>query len=159
MPHDIDIVEIHQIVADIETAFNTNDPELLVRHFTEDGWAVTVTGVRTAGRPAMLEAARAGLAGPLRDQSARYRIGEINFLRPDVAIARKYATATDQDGRPLDHDHSMIALYVLVKNDGRWQVAARQNTLVPRVPAPPVADSGERPADSGVSLPSRPIAE
>jgi hypothetical protein len=26
----------------------------------------------------------------------------------------------------------MIALYVLVKDGGRWQVAARQNTMAPR---------------------------
>jgi uncharacterized protein (TIGR02246 family) len=49
-----------------------------------------------------------------------------------VALAFKEATATDADGAPLELDHSMNALYVLVKEDGRWLVAARQNTLVPR---------------------------
>jgi uncharacterized protein (TIGR02246 family) len=54
----------------------------------------------------------------------------VKFLRPDVAVAHKRATATTQDGEPLDVGHAMIALYVLVREDGRWWVAARQNTLV-----------------------------
>ena len=33
--------------------------------------------------------------------------------------------------RDLDVGHAMIALYVFVKEDGDWWVAARQNTLVP----------------------------
>jgi uncharacterized protein (TIGR02246 family) len=78
----------------------------------------------------LLAAHRAGLAGPLRDQYARYRVGEVDFLRPDVAIAHKYATSVDPDGRPLGVGHTMIALYVLVKTGDRWEVAARQNTLV-----------------------------
>jgi uncharacterized protein (TIGR02246 family) len=131
-PKDAEFEEIRRIVADIETGFNTKDAELAVRHFTEDGWSVGVTGVRIAGREALLDAHRTGLAGPLRDLYARYRVGEIAFLRPDVAIAQKYAPATDAQGRPIELDHTMIALYVLVKDGGRWQVAARQNTMAPR---------------------------
>jgi uncharacterized protein (TIGR02246 family) len=127
-----DVQAIRDVVADIETGFNTNDPELAVAHFTEDAWAVSVTGTRIAGRAALLDAHRAGFAGPLREQYARYRVGEVNFPRPDVAVAQKYATAIERDGRPIDADHTMIALYVLVKGDGRWRVVARQNTLVPR---------------------------
>jgi uncharacterized protein (TIGR02246 family) len=126
-----DVRAIRDVVADIETGFNTNDAELCVRHFTDDGWSVGVTGVRVAGRPELLAAHRAGLAGPLREQHARYRVGEVSFPRPDVAIAQKYATAVDPAGRPLGVGHAMIALYVLVKDDGRWRVAARQNTLAP----------------------------
>jgi uncharacterized protein (TIGR02246 family) len=129
--HDQDVRAIRDVVADIETGFNTNDAELCVEHFAEDAWSVGVTGVRVAGGPALLAAHRAGLAGPLREQYARYRVGEVNFLRPDVAIAQKYATAVDPDGRPVGAGHAMIALYVLVKDGARWRVAARQNTLVP----------------------------
>lgn len=129
---DEDVRAIRDVVADVEAGFNTNDAELSVAHFTEDAWGVAVTGARVAGRPALLAAHRAGLAGPLREQYARYRVGEVHFLRPDVAIAQKYATATDSDGRPIDLDHTMIALYVLVKEGDRWRVAARQNTLVAR---------------------------
>lgn len=94
--------------------------------------AVGVNGAVNSGRDELLAAHRAGFAGFLRDQYVRYELGEVRFLGDDVAIAHKRAWATDADGNDLDLDHAMIALYVFVKDDdGRWQVAARQNTLVP----------------------------
>ena len=59
-----------------------------------------------------------------------FRLADVAFVRPDVAIAHKHARAITRDGEPLDAGHAMIALYVLVRDDGRWRVAARQNTLV-----------------------------
>jgi uncharacterized protein (TIGR02246 family) len=53
------------------------------------------------------------------------------FVRPDVAIAHKRAWAIGPNGETIDVGHSMVALYVLVNEDDRWWVAARQNTLVP----------------------------
>jgi uncharacterized protein (TIGR02246 family) len=129
---DEDIRAIEQVIADIETGFNSNDPELSVAHFTDDATAVNVAGLLISGRDALLEANRAGLAGPLRDQYARYELGDVSFLRSDVAIAHKRARAVTAGGEPLDVGHAMIALYVFVRDDGRWRVAARQNTLVER---------------------------
>src|SRR5687768_9837797 len=129
MDHAADITAIRAVIADIETGFNEHDAERSVAHFTDDATAVNVGGVLVPGRDALLEAHRAGFAGPLRDQYARYELGEITFLRPDVAVAHKRARAVDADGEPLDLDHTMIALYVFVREDGRWRVAARQNTL------------------------------
>ena len=125
-----DIAALQRVIADIETAFNTNDAELLIAHFTDDGSAVNVAGALLAGRASMLEPSRAGLGGPLRDQYARYELGDVTFLGEDVAIAHKRAWAVSAEGEPVDVGHAMIALYVFVRADGRWQVAARQNTLV-----------------------------
>jgi uncharacterized protein (TIGR02246 family) len=125
-----DVAAIERVIADIEAAFNAKDPELSVAHFTPDATAVSAAGTLIAGREALLEAHRAGYAGPLRDQYARYELADVTFPRPDVAIAHKRARAITADGEPLDVGHAMIALYVLVREDGRWLVAARQNTLV-----------------------------
>ena len=118
------------MIADIETGFNTKDPELAIAHFAPDATAVGVNGRQIEGHDALLEAHRAGFAGPLRDQYARYELAAVSFPRPDVALAYKRAHAIEQDGTPIDVGHAMIALYVLVRDDGRWRVAARQNTLV-----------------------------
>lgn len=128
--HEQDVAAITQVIADIETGFNTNDPDLSVAHFTRNAWAVNVAGLQLDGRDALLDANRRGLAGPLRDERARYEVRDVTFLRPDVAVAHKHAWAVDADGEPIDVGHAMVALYVLVKEDGRWWVAARQNTLV-----------------------------
>jgi uncharacterized protein (TIGR02246 family) len=130
MDHADDIAAIRAVIADIEAGFNAKDAERSVAPFADDATAVSVGGNLVAGRDALLEAHRIGYAGPLRDQYARYELGEVTFLRPDVAIAHKRARAVGADGAPIDLDHTMIALYVFVRNDGRWQVAARQNTLV-----------------------------
>ena len=129
--HERDRAAIARVIADIETGFNTNDAELSVAQFTADASAVSVAGVLASGRDALLEAHRAGFAGPLRDQHARYELDDVVFLAPGVAVAHKRAWATTPEGEPLDVGHAMIALYVFVLDDGRWRVAARQNTLVP----------------------------
>jgi uncharacterized protein (TIGR02246 family) len=125
-----DVAAIERVIADIEAGFNTKDPELSVAHFAPDATAVSVNGTLLAGRDELLAAHRAGYAGPLRDQYASYELADVTFLRPDVAVAHKRASATTADGEPKDAVHAMIALYVLVRDDGQWRIAARQNTLV-----------------------------
>ena len=122
---------LRAVIADVEAGSNDNDPELSVEHFTPDATAVNVMGALVRGRDALLEANRRGLAGPLKDERARYELRDIAFVGPDVALAHKTARAVDPDGA-VDEQHAMIALYVFVKREGRWMIAARQNTLVQR---------------------------
>jgi uncharacterized protein (TIGR02246 family) len=125
-----DLAAIEQIVADAEKAFNTNDPDLLTAPFAANASVVNAMGALLSGRDAIDGANRAGLAGFLRDEYVSYTVREVVFLRSDVAIAYKDARATTADGALLDTDPAMRALYVLVREGGRWWVAARQNTLV-----------------------------
>jgi uncharacterized protein (TIGR02246 family) len=127
-----DEAAIRRIVADVQTAYNTNDARLMNAHFAADASVVTALGKRIDGIDALREFTEQAMAGVLREEYVRYDVTDIRFLRPDVALAYKHATATDAAGEPIELDHAMIALYVLVKEDGRWLVAARQNTLVPR---------------------------
>ncbi|MFD0000259.1 SgcJ/EcaC family oxidoreductase [Nocardia sp. NPDC127526] len=130
--HDDDIRAIEQIITNVETAYNTNDAELMTADFTANAAVVNAMGTLMVGREALLAANQAGLAGFLKDEYARYDVLDITFLRPDVAIAHKVARATTPDGDLIDQDPAMIALYVLTKQDGRWWTAARQNTLIPQ---------------------------
>ncbi|MBF6256659.1 SgcJ/EcaC family oxidoreductase [Nocardia farcinica] len=129
--HTADITEIRRIIERVETAYNTNDAELMTADFTPDATVVNAVGTRISGRAALLAANRAGLAGFLKDQYVRYDVTDIVFLRPDVALAHKVARATTADGGLIDREPAMIALYVLIRENGRWWTAARQNTLVP----------------------------
>lgn len=121
-----DEAAIAAIIRDVERGFNDNDPELSTTHFADDAVAVTATGRLLRGRAALLEANRTGLAGPLRDATAHYRLDAITFLAPDVAIAHKLAWSTTADAELRDPE--MIALYVFGRRDGRWQIIARHNT-------------------------------
>ncbi len=128
--HADDVAAIRGLLADVEAGVNRNDADLLVAGMAENATAVGVNGALLTGRSAVLEVSRAFLAGPLRDQQARYELHDVVFLRPDVAIAHKYAYALDADGQPKDVGHAMVALYVFVKEGDRWWIASRQNTLV-----------------------------
>ena len=128
--HTDDRAAIARVIADIETGFNTNDVELSTAHFRPDASAVGVNGRLVEGHDALVAAHRTGYAGPLRDQYAEYELADVTFVRDDVAVAHKRAWATTPDGERTDVGHAMIALYVLVRDDGRWTIAARQNTLV-----------------------------
>lgn len=128
---DADVAAIEAVIAAQESAFNGKDPVLFVEPWRERSWAVSAMGVELAGRSAMFEAARAGFDGPLANEYASYEPGDVEFLGDDVAILHVYARATTADGDPIDDDVAMIALYVLERADTRWQIVARQNTLVP----------------------------
>jgi uncharacterized protein (TIGR02246 family) len=130
--HADDIAAIRRVVADVQTGFNANDEALSVAHFARNVSVGTATGAVITGLDALADFTRAALAGALHDQFARYEVTDVVFVRPDVALARKRAWATTSDGEPLDVDHAMVALYVMVKEGDRWWIAARQNTVVAR---------------------------
>ncbi|MGI5218160.1 SgcJ/EcaC family oxidoreductase [Nocardia sp. CA-290969] len=130
--HTGDIAAIEQLIADVETGYNTNDAELMVSGFTANAAAGNAVGTVITGRDALLDAARRGLAGFLQDEYVRYEVADIVFLRPDIAIAHKTARAVTAEGELIDKDPAMVALYVLVREGGVWWVAARHNTPVPQ---------------------------
>ena len=137
--HADDVAAIAGVISDVETGFNTKDPELSVEHFVSNASVTTALGVRVSGWESLLEANRVGLAGPLRDQYARYSIDDLVFVRHDVAIVHKTAMSASAKGELLGSDPAMVALYVMVKEGGRWWIAARANTLVR---PPPTEGSG-----------------
>ncbi|MFD6398575.1 SgcJ/EcaC family oxidoreductase [Nocardia sp. NPDC060249] len=129
--HTADIAAIRRIIADTQTAYNTNDAELMTAQFTANAVVGNAVGMLISGRDALLDSNRRGLAGFLKDEFVRYDVVDVTFLRPDVAIAHKTARATTADGTLIDTEPAMVALYVLIKQDEQWWTAARQNTLVP----------------------------
>lgn len=130
---DADRAAAMAVIADVEAGFNANDPVLATQHFADDAFAVDVRGRENVGIDELRDAHSVGFAGPLADQFARYDVADVRFLGPDVALVRKRATAVDEQGAPMvpGSGHAMVAVYVLQRRDARWQIAARQNTLVP----------------------------
>jgi uncharacterized protein (TIGR02246 family) len=98
-----DVETITQVIADVEAGFNGKDVDLLTSHLTQDATVIDVSGRRQRRRNDIEIDARCKLATVLRDQFARYRVNEIAFLRPDIAIATVDVRATTQDGQPKDH--------------------------------------------------------
>jgi uncharacterized protein (TIGR02246 family) len=125
-----DVAAIRDVIATQETGFNAKDAQLFAAPWRERSWAVSAFGREIAGRAAVLDAAERGFAGPLADEYASHEPGDVEFLGADSAILHVYARATTANGEPIDLDPAMIALYVLTREAGAWQIVARQNTLV-----------------------------
>lgn len=129
-PKTSDLNSIRAIIDDVQAGFNRNDADLMNTHLAEDAIIVNARGVRLAGRPAIDEATREGLAaGFLRDATAYYQLTDIALLAPDVIAAGKNAWSTQQDfevGNPPE----MNALYIFIRRSGRWLIWRRQNTLI-----------------------------
>ncbi|MGX1806674.1 SgcJ/EcaC family oxidoreductase [Nocardia sp. NPDC055321] len=130
--HTADIAAIEQIIANAQTAFNGNDAELLTADFAANAAVGNAVGRVMHGVDTVREASRAGFAGFLKDEYARYDVADITFVRTDLALAHKLAYETTPAGELLHPEPAMVALYVLVKENGRWWTVARQNTLIPR---------------------------
>jgi uncharacterized protein (TIGR02246 family) len=69
-------------------------------------------------------------------EESRFEIVNVLAPAPDVAIAQVRRVALDERGRPVEPGEdqrgtfSEVALYVLVRRDGTWWLAAGQNTLI-----------------------------
>ncbi|WP_020502567.1 YybH family protein [Sciscionella marina] len=124
-----DLTSIRAIVTDLETALNTADTELMSTHFAANAIVIEATGTVLSGRAALRERYQRGFAAELRGMHARYTLTEPIFVRPDVALVYQRAHAVDAAGEPLELDHTMITSYVLVNEEGRWWIRARQDTL------------------------------
>lgn len=66
--------------------------------------------------------------------SSRYQTVNVMAPAPDVAIAHVRRAALDADGDPVPIDDASVfsemATYVLVRRDGKWWLAAGQNTPI-----------------------------
>jgi uncharacterized protein (TIGR02246 family) len=73
-----------------------------------------------------------GAGGP----ASRFEIVRVLAPAPDVVLAQVQRVALDADGQPIEPTadltgaFSEMILYVLVRRDGRWWLAAGQNTPV-----------------------------
>jgi uncharacterized protein (TIGR02246 family) len=66
--------------------------------------------------------------------ASRYQTAHVMAPTPDVAIAHVQRVALDDDSEPIPIGDatafSEMAMYVLVRRDGKWWLAAGQNTPI-----------------------------
>ncbi|MGW1179133.1 SgcJ/EcaC family oxidoreductase [Kitasatospora sp. NPDC002543] len=136
-----DVAAIEQVVAAVEHAQRTKDPDAFLALFHPEALWTTAHGKVLLGLDAIAEFTRAVLPAATWDGEVTYEPVHIRFLRPDVAavkVRQVYGPAgggsTDDgatDGGPADGGSQGTPLYVMTRqDDGRWLLHACQNTGV-----------------------------
>jgi PPOX class F420-dependent enzyme/OxyR family protein/uncharacterized protein (TIGR02246 family) len=127
---------VADFVDELQEGWDQHDADITNRHFANDilwgsPFGVTLQGYEQlhAIHVRLKQVARGGA-------STRYEIAQVLAPAADTAIAHVRRVALDNDGQPVEPSSdvtgafSEMALYVLVRRNGTWWLAAGQNTIV-----------------------------
>jgi uncharacterized protein (TIGR02246 family) len=122
-------------IEELQAGLDEHDADAYNRHFADDVLWGSPFGATVHGYE-QLHAIHVRLLQQGRGGPSRYEIERVLVPAPDVAVAHIRRVALDPDGRPLEPSSDLagafseLALYVLVRRDGTWWLAAGQNTPV-----------------------------
>ncbi len=124
------------LVEELQAGWDQHDADITNRHFANDILWGSPFGVTLQGYE-LLHATHVRLKQQARGgASSRYEIVQVLAIAPNVAVAHVRRVALDPAGHPLEPTSdvtgpfSEMALYVLVRRDRTWWLAAGQNTPV-----------------------------
>ncbi|HEY7617881.1 MAG TPA: SgcJ/EcaC family oxidoreductase [Terriglobales bacterium] len=117
---------IYDLLQQVETGWNAGDSAAFTAPFAEDVDFINSTGGHYTGRSNIDASYRHILNSAYRSSRNHYAVETVRYLRPDVAIAFLRQTLEFQDGRKVH----VRPTAVLTKDNGKWQIAALQNTLI-----------------------------
>ena len=128
---------VARLVEELQAGWDGDDAEITDRSLAADVAWGSPHGSTVHGYD-RLHAIHVGLkAKRTGGSSSRFEVGRVLAPSPGVAIAHIRRLALGPDGQPMedggatpDGAFSEMALYVLVQRDGRWWVAAGQNTPI-----------------------------
>ncbi|MFE4976110.1 SgcJ/EcaC family oxidoreductase [Kitasatospora sp. NPDC056651] len=110
-------------------AWEANDPDAFVTHYTEDATAILPGSLR-AGRNVIRESMAKGFEGPLKGSSTYNKQLGIRFLGDSAAIVTSESGILFPGESEVPDTRKVNATWVLEKNDGSWRIAAYHNSPV-----------------------------
>ena len=121
---------IHDIVRKLENAWNASDSKGWASLFAEDATFIHIYGGQLDGRAAIEGAHRAIFDTIYKSSRMSAEIRNIRWLRPDVAVMWIRGLVVTSQGNDVDTRPTLV----LVKEHGKWQIVAFQNTRISEVP-------------------------
>ena len=124
---------ISEMVSQLEAAWNAGDSIKWVWYFKDDANFIHIFGGQLDGRVAIEASHREIFDTVYKGSHNKYTVQAIRLVRPDVAIAFIRAHLEFYEGGQSREIHARPTM-VVVKDNGRWQVVAFQNTKVSELP-------------------------
>ncbi len=127
--------DLRSIGAQLEGAWNKEDPKMMADLFLTNGDYVSSTGRSARGREEVARAFAQQWAGLYKGTRIRVTVTTVQFVRGDVAIVDGAFDVTgmkDASGKTLSA-RSGLATVVAAKKGKRWYVAALRG-MVPSIP-------------------------
>jgi len=97
--------------------------------FAEDSDYVVINGMHIKGRAANAEAHQQIFDTIYKDSSLVAAVKQIRFLRPDVAVVHGVSNLTFKFNGEEKKGSGFVTL-VMTKDNGKWSIAAFQNTSI-----------------------------
>jgi uncharacterized protein (TIGR02246 family) len=122
-----DEAAIRELINQQVTGWAAADPEAYAAVFTSDADYVTFLGSHYTGREAIAASYVPLFRKLLKGSRLKIDITRVRFLTPDVALIHANA-AVVKKARQHNRRNARVNTSVAVRIDGRWRLAASQNT-------------------------------
>ncbi|MET8999726.1 SgcJ/EcaC family oxidoreductase [Amycolatopsis sp. NPDC004169] len=120
-----DRAAVTAVLDSLADAWNRGDADAYGAHFTEDATYVTFVGTRYSGRDDVVSSHRVLFEKFLKGTKLAHEFLDVRFLGADVAIV---STNGDTYKGEAPKKLSKVQTYTLLRDGGRWLVAAFHNT-------------------------------
>ena len=125
---------VRAFAAGLQAGYDHRDAEQLNRQFAADVIWVSPYGTLVSGYDQLHSIHVRFQQQPKKGPAFRYEVRHVLSVSEDVIVAHIARLALSPDGVPLPphldpvQPFSEMAMYVLVRRDGQWWLAAGQNT-------------------------------
>jgi uncharacterized protein (TIGR02246 family) len=134
---------IHDILKQLEAAWNASDSRRWASSFATDATFIHIFGGELDGQAAIEGSHRVIFDTIYKGSRLTIDSRSIRFVRPDVAVVFAQMHLALAQGAPTP-DFDTRPTMVMLKEQGKWQIVAFQNTRISEVPA--AAHAAARPA-------------
>jgi uncharacterized protein (TIGR02246 family) len=122
-----DETAILQVLTNVYDAWDAHDADAFVAEYTEDASAI-LPGSYRSSRDEIRETMRDAFSTYLKGSTTTNKVLDVRFLNEDAAIVITETGVLFPGESAVPDDRLAIASWVLTRREGRWLLAAYQNS-------------------------------